>query len=91
MTVSGAVTAGRREHEVALRIDGHRAGHAIGEQRCEAAAERGRELVVELEAVEVADLAVAIDEPAARAVEHAQLVEERELELLAALAVWRLP
>ena len=85
------MAAGRREHELAVRGHGHRAGDAAAEQRREAVAERERELIVELEAVEVADLAVAIDQPAVRAIEHAQLVQEAELDLLAALAARRRP
>ena len=53
--------------------------------------ERERELIVDLEACELADLAVAIDEPSARAIEHADLAEEALLDHLAPLAARGLP
>src|SRR4051812_11930457 len=81
-----------REHELAARrIDADLAGPAIGQERRVRANKRERQLIVELEAGELAHMAIAIDEPAALAVEHADLLQETLLDRFATLAARGLP
>src|SRR5690606_9732619 len=80
----GPRAALRGEHEgVAVARD--HAGPAMREQRRVRLAKRERELIRDLEAGELAHLAIAVDEPAIRAVEHAHLAQRAEHDLFAAL------